>query len=164
MFHLICDPQNFYYYIFATGELVRFFKVLQSFFHFFQSSISYLWLLHFKVKFKISLSIYFSKMSTLIWLELHWILIVGLLSPIVGELTCYNTQVFDIWEHISPFIYYRCSIAKSCRTLCSPMDYRTPGLHLPEFIHSICDAIQPTHLCCPLLFFASNLSLYLRLI
>ena len=45
------------------------------------------------------------------------------------------------------------SVAKLCLTLCSPVDYSTPGfpvLHcLPEFaqthIHGVNDAIQPSH-------------------
>ena len=50
-----------------------------------------------------------------------------------------------------------CSVAKSCPTLCEPMDCNTPGFpvlqYLPEFsqihIHWICDAIQPSHLLSP---------------
>ena len=46
-----------------------------------------------------------------------------------------------------------CSVAQLCLTLCSPVDYSTPGfpvLHcLPEFaqthIHGVNDAIQPSH-------------------
>ena len=45
-----------------------------------------------------------------------------------------------------------CSVAKSCLTLCVPMDYRTPGFlvlhHLPELaqihVHWVGDAIQPS--------------------
>ena len=48
---------------------------------------------------------------------------------------------------------------KSCPTLCNPMDCSTPGFpvlhHLLELaqihVHSGNDAIQPSHLCCPLL-------------
>ena len=44
----------------------------------------------------------------------------------------------------------RCSVAKSCLTLCDPMNYSTPGspvlLHLPQFaqihVHWVRDAIQ----------------------
>ena len=51
------------------------------------------------------------------------------------------------------------SVAQSCLTLCDPMNRSTPGLpvhhQLPEFtqthIHRVSDAIQPSHLCCPLL-------------
>ena len=50
-----------------------------------------------------------------------------------------------------------CSVAKSCITLCDPMNYSTPGspvlLHLPEFaqihVHWIGDAIQPSHALLP---------------
>ena len=46
-----------------------------------------------------------------------------------------------------------CSVAKSCPTLCDPMDYSTLGFpvlhHLPEFpqthVHWFGDAIQPSH-------------------
>ena len=46
-----------------------------------------------------------------------------------------------------------CSVAKSCPTLCHPVDCSTPGFpvldHLPEFaqthVHRIADAIQPSH-------------------
>ena len=45
------------------------------------------------------------------------------------------------------------SVAKSCPTLCDPMNHSTPGLpvhhHLPEFtethVHRVRDAIQPSH-------------------
>ena len=45
------------------------------------------------------------------------------------------------------------SVAKSCPTLCDPMNHSTPGLpvhhQLPEFtqthIHRVSDAIQPSH-------------------
>ena len=51
-----------------------------------------------------------------------------------------------------------CSVAQSCPTLCDPMDCRTPGLpilyHLLEFtqthVHSVGDAIQPSHSLLPL--------------
>ena len=51
------------------------------------------------------------------------------------------------------------SVAQSCLTLCDPMDCSTPGLpvhhQLPEFtqthVHWVGDAIQPSHLCHPLL-------------
>ena len=46
-----------------------------------------------------------------------------------------------------------CSVAKSCLTLCDPMDSSTPGFpvlhYLPEFaqihVHWVSDAIQPSH-------------------
>ena len=45
------------------------------------------------------------------------------------------------------------SVVQSCRTLCDPMNYSTPGLpvhhKLPEFtqthVHGVSDAIQPSH-------------------
>ena len=53
-------------------------------------------------------------------------------------------------------VQFSCSVAKSCLTLCNPMDYSTPGLpvchQLPEFtqthVHWVNDAIQPS---CPFL-------------
>ena len=46
-----------------------------------------------------------------------------------------------------------CSVTQLCPTLCDPMVCSTPGLpvlhHLPEFaqthVHSVSDAIQPSH-------------------
>ena len=51
------------------------------------------------------------------------------------------------------------SVTQLCLTLCDPMDCSTPGLpvhhHLPELtqthVHRVSDAIQPSHLCRPLL-------------
>ena len=48
---------------------------------------------------------------------------------------------------------------QACPTVCDPMNRSTPGLpvhhQLPEFtqthVHRVCDAIQPSHLCHPLL-------------
>ena len=41
------------------------------------------------------------------------------------------------------------SVAQSCPTLCDPMDCSMPGLpvhhRLPEFVHWVSDAIQPSH-------------------
>ena len=47
-----------------------------------------------------------------------------------------------------------CSVAKSCPTLCDPMDYSTPALHcLLEFaeihVHWVDDALQPSHILLP---------------
>ena len=55
------------------------------------------------------------------------------------------------------------SIAQSCPTLCDPMDGSTPGLPVhhqpPELtqthVHRVGDAIQPSHLCGPLLLLPS---------
>ena len=51
------------------------------------------------------------------------------------------------------------SVTQSCPTLCDPVNRSTPGLpvhhQLPEFtqthVHRVSDAIQPSHLCHPLL-------------
>ena len=58
-----------------------------------------------------------------------------------------------------------CSVAKSCLTLCNPMDCGTPGFpvfqDLPEFAqtqgHWVSDAIQPAHPRSPLLLLPSVL-------
>ena len=56
-------------------------------------------------------------------------------------------------------MYQFSSVAQSCLTICDPMNRSTPGLavhhQLPEFTqthaHRVGDAIQPSHLCHPLL-------------
>ena len=55
------------------------------------------------------------------------------------------------------------AVSKPCPTLCDPRDCSTPGFpvlhHLPELaqthVHWVSDAIQPSHLCCPLLLLPS---------
>ena len=62
----------------------------------------------------------------------------------------------------SPSVQFS-SVAQSCPTLCIPMDYSTPGFpvhhQLQELaqthVHQVGDAIQPSHLCCPLLLLPS---------
>ena len=57
------------------------------------------------------------------------------------------------------------SVAQSCPTLCDPMNRSTPGLpvhhQLLEFtqthVHRVSDAIQPSHLCRPLLLLPQSL-------
>ena len=52
-----------------------------------------------------------------------------------------------------PQSWYCCSVAKSCLTLCDPMDCSMPGFpvlhYLPEYaqthVHWVSDAIQPSH-------------------
>ena len=59
-----------------------------------------------------------------------------------------------------------CSVAKSCPTLCDPMDCSTPGFpvlhYLPEYAHThapwVSDPIQPSHPLSPPSPFALNLS------
>ena len=54
-------------------------------------------------------------------------------------------------------LVYCCSVAKSCPTLCNPLDCSLPGFpvlhYLPEFaqthVHWISDAIQPSHCLLP---------------
>ena len=67
-------------------------------------------------------------------------------------------QAWLLWEYSDP-----CSVAKSCLTLCNPMDYNTPGFPvlqcLPEFsqtyVHWVSNAIQPLILIHPLLLLPS---------
>ena len=64
----------------------------------------------------------------------------------------FNFGDSDTWVQFS-------SVSQSCPTLWDPMDCSTPGLpihhHLPELtqthVHRVSDAIQPSHLCRPLL-------------
>ena len=59
-----------------------------------------------------------------------------------------------------------CSVAKLCPILCNPMNCSTPGFPVfhchPEFaqihVHSVGDAIQPSHPLLPPSLFAFNLS------
>ena len=76
-----------------------------------------------------------------------------------NKLLAWEKSITSNQEKLWPiFIYsthiYCCfSVAKSCQTLCSPMNYSMPGspvLHcLPEFaqihVHWVGDAIQPPH-------------------
>ena len=63
-------------------------------------------------------------------------------------------------------VHCYCSVAKSCLTLCDPMDCSTPGFpvlhYLPEFAqthgHWVGDAIQPSHSLSHRLTSAFNLS------
>ena len=56
-----------------------------------------------------------------------------------------------------------CSVAKSCLTLCDPMNWSTPGFpvlhYFPEFAHThvhwVSDAIQPSYTLSPLLLLPS---------
>ena len=67
-----------------------------------------------------------------------------------------NNKLFDL-KHIPSFLNYKScefiSVAQSCLTLCSPVDYSTPGFavhhQLPELaqtrVHQVSDDIQPSH-------------------
>ena len=62
------------------------------------------------------------------------------------------TFVQSLWKSLSINVVC-CSVAKSCPTLCDPMNCSTPGFpilhHLPEFaqtrVHWVSDHIQPSH-------------------
>ena len=65
-----------------------------------------------------------------------------------------SVSVITLTEEVlaSLIDWHCCSVAKSCLTLCDPMDYSKPGfpvLHLPELaqthVHWVDDAIQPSH-------------------
>ena len=54
-------------------------------------------------------------------------------------LFCLDILVFPAVLIQTKAVVVCCSVAKSCRTLCDPMDCSTPGspeLHLPEFTQS----------------------------
>ena len=63
--------------------------------------------------------------------------------------TAVNIQLHSLLFELAQFS----SAAKSCPTLCDPMDHSTPGFpvyhQLPEFtqihVHRVSDAIQPSH-------------------
>ena len=72
-------------------------------------------------------------------------------------------------HYVCIFYSCRCWVPKLCPTLCNPMDCSTPGfpvlhqlLELAQtHVHWVSDAIQPSHLCRPLLLpsiFPSNQS------
>ena len=68
-------------------------------------------------------------------------------------------SLFEKKENEVELIYSCSSVAHSCPTLCDPKNCSTPGLpvlhHLLELaqthVHCMGDAIQPSHLCHPLL-------------
>ena len=76
-------------------------------------------------------------------------------SPIVG-------RCFTIWATREDSVQFS-SVPQFCPTLWDPMNGSTPGLpvhhKLPEFtqthVHRVGDAMQPSHLCCPLLLLPS---------
>ena len=67
-----------------------------------------------------------------------------------GHLVFRNQLSYHLFSEYMPSC---CSVAKSCLTLCSPMDCSTPGFpvlhYLPKFaqtqVHRVGDAIQPSH-------------------
>ena len=82
--------------------------------------------------------------------------------------TCIHTYIYTHTQNTHTYIYahiyimhmyaYCCLLARSCLTLCDPMDYSKPGFpvlfHLPEFAqtHVYWVLMSPNHLilCCPL--------------
>ena len=64
----------------------------------------------------------------------------------------YSQFVVKMIKRPCKLVQFR-SVTHSCRTLCDPMNFSTPGFpghhHLPELaqthIHWVCDAIQPSH-------------------
>ena len=73
-------------------------------------------------------------------------------SPSIKD--CQLWLKYQMW-HCTSFnpLWFCCSVAQSCPTLCNLMDCSTPGFpvlqHLPEFaethVHWVNDAIQPSH-------------------
>ena len=63
----------------------------------------------------------------------------------------YYYEKYNIYKKAN--LYYFCSVAQSCPTLCDPMNCSTPGFtvhhQLPELaqthVHRVSDAIQPSH-------------------
>ena len=73
-------------------------------------------------------------------------------SPQPSHNFCFP-QIIQIWVHLAFFeACCSCPVAKSCLTLCDPMDCTMPGFpvlhHLPEFaqthVYWVSDAIQPS--------------------
>ena len=87
----------------------------------------------------------------------------------------HNWATFTHWDIIhmpyNSFCCCCCSAAKSCPTLCDPIDCRTSGSsvlrYLPEFaqncVHWVSEAIQPSHPLSPCSPPAHNLSQHLGL-
>ena len=71
----------------------------------------------------------------------------------------YSSPLYEMSQYLHityvyPSIYFRfSSVAQLCKTLCNPMNCSTPGLHVHHqllestqtHVHSIGDAIQPSH-------------------
>ena len=97
-----------------------------------------------------------------IWIYTNEIIWVGPLDSLRRGLVIRKTKRLEGWNFESHSMTSRerswvwnccCSVAKSCPTLCDPMDCSTPGFpvlhHLPEItqthVHWVGDAIQPSH-------------------
>ena len=79
----------------------------------------------------------------------------------------HSTVHFQVsWEPSQHFCCGYCSVAKSCLTLCNPMDCSMPGFPILHYllkfaqihIHWVSDATQPSHPLLPSTPFAFNLS------
>ena len=83
-----------------------------------------------------------------------------------GEDKYYHSDITERIARLKEKTVNCWSVAKSCPTLCDPMDCNTPGFpvlhHLLEFaqthVHQVSDAIQPPHPLLPHSFPALNLS------
>ena len=70
---------------------------------------------------------------------------------------CFNFTFTYLFSNTLPFFQFS-SVTQLCLTLCNLMDCSMPDFpvhhQLPELaqthVHQICDAIQPSYLCCPL--------------
>lgn len=90
------------------------------------------------------MSIYFSKMSTPNLIRTsHWILIVGLESPIVEELTYYNTQVLNLNASLPLFVVVA-RLLSHVGLFAAPWTTGTPGLPSPR-VHALNLWCHPTN-------------------
>ena len=79
------------------------------------------------------------------WIEYH---VLNCVRMVLGTWSALNISCYHYYICICC-----CSVAKSCLTLCDPMDSSIPGFpvlyHLPEFaqthVHWVSNAIQPSH-------------------
>ena len=105
-----------------------------------------------------------------LWRGLRWANACKVLTPVTKQIAIAQSMVIIITyrkAHGHRTVSVAChlssvqfsSVAQSCPTPCKPMNRSTPGLpvhhQLPEFtqthVHRVHDAIQPSHLCWPLL-------------
>ena len=99
-----------------------------------------------------------------LYLQLRWLsdqtssfikikLDVNAFAHLLIIISFFKIPPFILW-HAAKFLPpFCCSVAKSCPTLCDPVDYSMPGFpllhYLPEFaqthVHWVSDTIQPSH-------------------